>query len=192
MTRAVFLDRDGVLIADADCLTDPCQIRILPGVPSALRRLKNKGFLLVIVTNQAVVARGLATEEKVRHVHQRLNEMLLAMNAPAMDAAYFCPHHPQATLSAYRGACECRKPNPGMLLRAAKEFGLNLGASFMVGDRPSDILAGARAGCRTIWVQTGRHADPPIETADSSMTVPEPTFTCADLAAATEWILQVA
>jgi D-glycero-D-manno-heptose 1,7-bisphosphate phosphatase len=106
----------------------------------------------------------------------------------SLDGFYFCPHHPKATLPAYRQVCDCRKPRAGLLLRAATEHGIYLPASFMVGDRPTDIQAGARVGCRTIWVETGRHLDPPIETSEA-LPPPRPDHVCADLLHAARWIL---
>ncbi len=187
--RAVFLDRDGVLVEDAGLLTRAADFRLLPGVPAALTALKNAGFRLVVVTNQTIVARGLATEQDVVTLNAHLQRLLTQAGAPPLDGCYFCPHHPKATLPAYRVDCECRKPKPGLLLRAAQEHGLDLGSSFAVGDRITDIIAGARAGCRTILVQTGRHTEAPIETAEPLDTSIQPDHTCADLPGAAAWIL---
>lgn len=189
MNRAVFLDRDGVLVEDIHLLADPDDLRLLPGVPQALARLAAAGFRLVLVTNQPVIARGLATEETVHRIHDHLAGRIRAAHGPALEAIYFCPHHPRATLPAYRGPCDCRKPAPGMLLRAAREHALDLAASYLVGDRLSDIVAGARAGCRTIQVRTGRHADPPIESGEPLAPDVVPDHCCADLTAAADWIL---
>jgi D-glycero-D-manno-heptose 1,7-bisphosphate phosphatase len=189
LSRAAFLDRDGVIIEDVDWLIQPGQIRVLPGVPQALRRLAQAGFRLIVATNQPVVARGLATEAQLETLHAAVAAQLTAAGAPPLDRFYFCPHHPNATLPAYRVICDCRKPRPGLLLRAARDFRLDLRASFMIGDRPTDIAAGAAAGCRTILVQTGKHLLPPIQTADPMDPGLKPDWTCADLSAAAEWIL---
>jgi D-glycero-D-manno-heptose 1,7-bisphosphate phosphatase len=189
LSRAAFLDRDGVLIEDVDWLLRPGQIRVLAGVPQALRRFAQAGFRLIVATNQPIVARGLATEAEVDALHAALAAKLTAAGAPPLDRFYFCPHHPNATLPAYRVICDCRKPRPGLLLRAARDFNLDLPASFMIGDRPTDIAAGAAAGCRTVLVQTGKHLLPPIQTADSMNPLLKPDWTCADLPAAAEWIL---
>lgn len=186
--RAVFLDRDGVLIEDVNLLSHAGQIRILPGVPVALRRLAAYGFRLVVVTNQPIVARGLVTEAEVEQINTAISEQLVQAGAPTLDAFFFCPHHPRATLPAYRIECDCRKPRPGMILRAAKDFALDLQGSFMVGDRISDIAAGVAAGCRTVLVQTGKHLEPPITTSEPMNPALKPDHTCADLAAAVEWI----
>jgi D-glycero-D-manno-heptose 1,7-bisphosphate phosphatase len=190
MNRAVFLDRDGVLIEDINLLTRVDQLRLLPGVPAALRALRGARFRLVVVSNQTVVARGLATEQDVFTLNTCLQRLLIQAGGPPLDAWYFCPHHPQATLPAYRLDCDCRKPKPGLLLRAARDCQLKLSASIMVGDRITDIVAGARAGCRTIMVRTGMHAQPPIETSEPLDASVQPDYICPNLAAAVRWILQ--
>jgi D-glycero-D-manno-heptose 1,7-bisphosphate phosphatase len=187
---AVFLDRDGVLIEDVDLLVDPEKIRLLPGAPQALSRLKQHEFLLLVVSNQTVVARGLASETEVRQVHDLVTVQLRAAGAPALDGFYFCPHHPQATIASYRRDCTCRKPRPDLLLQAADEHGIDLAASFMVGDRLTDIIAGERAGCRTVQVLCGRHQDPLIVTSEPIDDDVRADYTCADLAAAVNWILE--
>lgn len=187
---AVFLDRDGVLIEDRDLLVDAAQIRILEGVPEALTRLHAAGFRLVVVSNQAVVARGLITECQLDAIHARMQALLQQAGAPPLDAIYSCPHHPEATLPEYRLACECRKPRPGMLLRAAREHRLDLCESVLVGDRLTDVAAGSRAGCRTVLVKTAQTEAPPIVTADPLDDPPQPDFVCANLSAAADWILR--
>ncbi len=191
MRRAAFLDRDGVLVEDADLLTRADQLQLLPGVASALNSLRDAGFVLAVVSNQPVVARGLVTEAEIEMIHSDLGRLILAAGGPVMDRYYFCPHHPKGTLPAYRMDCDCRKPKPGMLLRAARELNLDLQTSFMVGDRITDIIAGARAGCRAVLVQTGKHLEKPIETSEPIDTTVEPDYVCADLSAAAEWILNV-
>jgi D-glycero-D-manno-heptose 1,7-bisphosphate phosphatase len=190
MRWAVFLDRDGVLIEDVNLLTKREQIRILPSVPEALERLRRAGFALIVVSNQTVVARGLATEEDVRTIHVCLQYLLVEAGGPSLDGWYFCPHHPNATLIAYRKVCLCRKPGTGMFLQAAKELNLDLHKSFAIGDRLTDIIAGTAAGCRTILLRTGKHLEPPIETAQALDTSTQPNYTCDDLGSAASWILK--
>jgi D-glycero-D-manno-heptose 1,7-bisphosphate phosphatase len=189
MNAAVFLDRDGVLIEDVHLLTRAEQIHILPGVPEALSQLKAAGFQLIVVSNQTVVARGMATEEEVHTINQRMAELLKNVNGPLLDAVYICPHHPSATLPAYRMECECRKPRPGLFLQAARERDVDLKKSFAVGDRITDIIAGAKAGCRTVLVQTGKHTAAPIESSEPIDQSIQPDYMCADLAAAAKWIV---
>jgi len=188
--RCVFLDRDGVLVEDQGLLTKAEDIRILPGVPEALALLHGAGFALVVVSNQAVVARGLLSEADLLTLQGAVESHLRAAGAPALDGFYYCPHHPSATLAAYRLDCPCRKPRPGLLLRAAEELNLDLPASYMVGDRPTDLQAGHRSGCRSIWVQSGRHGDPPIESSDALDDGIAPAHVCDSLAAAAHWILE--
>ena len=188
---AVFLDRDGVLVEDVDLLTDSKDLRILPGVPGALNLLKSAGFCLIMVSNQPVVARGMISEEQVANINQDMVELLVASGAPKLDALYFCPFHPQANLTEYRQDSDHRKPKPGMLLKAAKEHDLDLNSSFMVGDRITDIIAGARAGCRCILVETGKHLAPMIQTTEPVDSSNRPNFTCTNLLKASEWIIQI-
>jgi D-glycero-D-manno-heptose 1,7-bisphosphate phosphatase len=187
----IFLDRDGVLIEDNGLVLDESQLAILPGVPEALSALKER-FRLVVVSNQAVVARGLLDEIQVRDLQKALEKRLTSVGAPPLDGFYFCPHHPRATLEAYRVDCDCRKPRPGLLFRAAEELSLDLTGSFMVGDRPTDILAGTRAGCRTVWVKTGQHDAALIETSETLDALPRADFVCSGLLESSRWILEQA
>jgi D-glycero-D-manno-heptose 1,7-bisphosphate phosphatase len=147
---AVFLDRDGTLIEEVGHLGDPDGVVLIPGVPEALGRLSAAGFALVVASNQGGVARGLFTEDDIRAVNARTAALLSAAGAPAIDGWYWCPHHPESS-----GPCDCRKPAPGMLKRAAEELDLDLGASWMVGDHPVDAGAARAAGARAIVVRTG-------------------------------------
>jgi D-glycero-D-manno-heptose 1,7-bisphosphate phosphatase len=151
---AVFLDRDGTIIREADYLRRPEQVRLLPHVADALRRLQDAGFALVLVTNQSGIARGLLTEADLAGVHDLLRARL-ARRGVHLDAIYYCPHHPEATNLRYRRACTCRKPAPGMLLQAAEHLDLDLTRSFAVGDSERDLVAGRAAGCRSVLVRTG-------------------------------------
>ena len=187
MNRCVFLDRDGVLIEDVGPLTDHDRIRLLPGVAEALRTLRENDFRLVVVTNQSVVARGLATESDVRQVHATIARRLECQGAE-IDDWFFCPHHPHATLEEFRCVCQCRKPAGGMLLQAAERHRLDLPASFMIGDRMTDVAAGIAAGCRTVWVQTGEHLAPPIQTNEPIDATLQADHVCGNLADAARWI----
>ena len=151
---AIFLDRDGVLIEDSHYLGDVRRVRLVPGAAETIAALNRAGWVVVVVTNQSGVARGLFTESHVHAVHAHLAEVLRGYGA-TVDTFEYCPHHPEGEVAAYRVACACRKPEPGMLLRAAEEIGIDLVASWMIGDRVSDLEAGAAAGCRTALVRTG-------------------------------------
>jgi D-glycero-D-manno-heptose 1,7-bisphosphate phosphatase len=151
---AVFLDRDGVVIEESHYLGDVSCVRLIPGAGEAIAVLNRASWVVIIVTNQSGVARGLFTVESVGEVHTHLSELLRGFGA-RIDAYRFCPHHPEAELAEYRMDCECRKPKAGMLLIAAREFGLDPARSWMIGDRVTDLEAGAAAGCRTALVRTG-------------------------------------
>jgi D-glycero-D-manno-heptose 1,7-bisphosphate phosphatase len=186
---AFFLDRDGVLVEDPGEALHAQTLELLPGALEAIRLARAAGRLVFVVTNQTIVARGMATEDEVRDVHARLG-LRLAREGATVDAFYFCPHHPSATVAVYRTKCDCRKPRPGMLLEAAREWDVDLAASVMVGDRLSDVAAGKRAGCRAGLVTTGQHDAPPIESPDPYMAV-EPDFIVADLLSAVRHALGV-
>jgi D-glycero-D-manno-heptose 1,7-bisphosphate phosphatase len=193
-TPAVFLDRDGVLIEDVGLLARPDGVRLLSGAARAVRALRQRGFLAVVVTNQPVIARGLATEADLERVHAHLQALLAAEAGELATVCGFryCPHHPDADVPRYRADCRCRKPRPGMLLDAAQAYGIDIGASFMVGDRITDVLAGREAGCTTILVETGRHLDPPIRTPEPLALDlgAQPDAVFPDLLRASEWILE--
>jgi D-glycero-D-manno-heptose 1,7-bisphosphate phosphatase len=140
--RAVFLDRDGTLIEDPGYLSDPAAVRLIPGAVEGLRALHAAGYRLILVSNQSGIGRGYFTPEQAEAVHQRLVDEL-ARAGVVLDDARYCPHAPDA-------GCACRKPQPGLLLAAAEELGLDLEASFMIGNSPVDVGAGRNAGCRTI------------------------------------------
>ncbi len=154
MKKAVFLDRDGVLNEEVDVLRDVKQLRVIPGVAKALQKINKLGFLAIVVTNQPVIARGWLTEKEVEAINQVLVSRL-AKKGGKIDAVYYCPHHPNANLKKYRLQCRCRKPNIGMVKKAAKEFSIDLKKSFMVGDTMPDIVMGKRAKLTTVLVKTG-------------------------------------
>lgn len=154
MRGAIFLDKDGTLIEDVPYNVDPALIRLMPGVGEVLRSLQEAGFALVVVTNQSGVARGLFPESALGGVEARLRE-LLAEDGVTLAGFYACPHHPEGTVPEYAQDCDCRKPGPGLLRRAAGELNLDLDASWMVGDILNDIEAGRRAGCRAVLLDLG-------------------------------------
>lgn len=150
----MFLDRDGVVVEDAHYLADPAGLRLLPGAGPALRRLRDAGWGLVLVTNQSGVARGLITLDGLAAIHHRL-EGMLAAEGVQLNGIYYCPHLPSAGDPQFAQECGHRKPAPGMLLSAASDLGLRLSHSWMLGDRRSDCEAGVAAGCRTILIAAG-------------------------------------
>ncbi len=176
MRKAVFLDRDGVVIRQVEgYLDDPGRVELLPGAAAAIKRLRDAGFAVVVVTNQAGIGYGHITEETLAAIHARLAEAL-SREGTKFDGIYYCPHTP-------RDNCPCRKPAPGMLVRAAEELGLDLSRSYMVGDMTTDIEAGKRAGCFTVLVRTGFGGSDGRSDA-------EPDAVCEDLATAAEFILE--
>jgi len=150
---AVFLDRDGVINENA-FVNDPNDLVLIPGAADAIARLNRASLPVVVVTNQGGIAMGYLTEETLGAIHDRLKQ-LLAVAGAFVDAIYYCPHIANAQLPAYRVDCRCRKPGTGMLEEAREDLGIDLSKSVLVGDSTSDILAGIRAGCRTILVETG-------------------------------------
>jgi D,D-heptose 1,7-bisphosphate phosphatase len=152
--RAVFLDRDGTLVQEAGYLDRLERLVFFPYSIDAVRLLNRSGFIVVIVTNQAGVARGIFKESFVAEAHQHITGRLEAGGA-RVDAYYYCPHHPDASVAAYRIACDCRKPSPGMFTRAASDLDISLEDSFVIGDRWHDLEAGQRVGARGILVRTG-------------------------------------
>lgn len=156
MGRLIFLDRDGVVCEEKNLLCKKEELVLLPRAVEAIRLLNRNNEIVIVVTNQPVVARGLCTEKDVQEMNEYL-ERLLKENEAHVDRFYYCPHHPKkGDNPEYTRECECRKPKPGMLLQAKQDLGLEtLADCYMVGDTIGDILAGERAGCKTILVKTG-------------------------------------
>ncbi len=149
LSAAVFIDRDGTIIEDADYCSHPEQVKVFPGVPEALRRLKSKGFKLIVITNQSGIGRGFFTVDQYRAVESEVSRQL---GHGLIDATYFCPDVPGQHSSD-------RKPSPGMVLQAQREHQIDLARSFFVGDKEIDVECGRNAGVRTIRVQTGFDRD---------------------------------
>jgi len=151
----IFLDRDGVICEEVDLLHKPNQLKLIDGIVDALKYIKNKGYLAVIVTNQPVVARNLCSIKELEYIHMKL-ETLLGNKGAYLDAIYFCPHHPDSGFPEenrkYKILCECRKPKAGMFFTAQKELNIDLQNSFMIGDRASDIEAGNLAGLKKSYL----------------------------------------
>lgn len=154
MKRAVFLDRDGNVCEDVGYLGDPSKLSVFPYAAEAVRRINESSMLAILVTNQSGVARGLFGEDAVLRVHDRL-ERELARGGARLDGIYYCPHHPTIGQPPYRQSCECRKPRPGMLVRAAADHDIDLSQSFVVGDKYSDVRLAHEAGARAVLVRTG-------------------------------------
>ena len=145
LSPAVFLDRDGTLMQDVDYCSDPKDVHLFPGTREALRKLKQAGYKLIIITNQSAIGRGYFNEAAYRTVEREVERQI---GQDLIDATYFCPHAPGHS-------CECRKPRPGMILDGARDHHLDLSRSFFIGDKQSDIECGRNAGVKTILVRTG-------------------------------------
>jgi D-glycero-D-manno-heptose 1,7-bisphosphate phosphatase len=155
LNRAVFLDRDGTLIKEKGFLCRFEDVEIFPFAVRALKIMRDHGFRLIVVTNQSAIARGICTESQVITLHRQLAGFFEGEEA-VIDAFYYSPFHEDAPLPEYRKKDESRKPEPGMILRAADDFGIDLKGSYMIGDSARDIEAGRRAECRTVLVLTGK------------------------------------
>lgn len=152
--RVVFLDRDGTLNEEVNYLHRKEDLKILDGVPEALRILKEHGYRLVVITNQAGVARGYYTEADVEELHRYMNELFRAEGVE-IDEFFYCPHHPEHGIGAYKIQCHCRKPETGMFEQAQQLFAVDKQASWMIGDKLIDVQAGQNYGLRTVLVGTG-------------------------------------
>jgi D-glycero-D-manno-heptose 1,7-bisphosphate phosphatase len=182
---AVFLDRDGTINEEVNYLGDPALLKLTPGAAKAIHRLNSHNIPVIVVTNQAGIARGYFSIAHMHIVHQALDLILDPDNAK-IDAYYFCPHHPTAGIGEYKTNCFCRKPAPGMLHQAAKDFQLDLSKSYLVGDKLTDIQAGNRAGCQTILVETGYGKTESTKYQDEEN---KPDQISPDLLDAIDWIL---
>jgi hypothetical protein len=152
--KAIFFDRDGTLNVDVDYLHDPADFVWTEGAVDAVRWANEHGYLAIVVTNQSGVARGYFPESDVTRLHDWMNNELGKYGAH-IDALYYCPHHPAAKIAAYRRDCDCRKPAPGLILRALREYDIDPAASLMIGDAPRDVLCAEQAGVRGVLYEGG-------------------------------------
>ncbi|HET7220438.1 MAG TPA: HAD family hydrolase [Vicinamibacterales bacterium] len=183
MRPAVFLDRDGTLIEEVGYLDSLERLNFFPFSVDAVRLLNRAGRAVVVVTNQSGVARGYFDEAVVAATHRHIADTL-ARGTAHVDGFYYCPHHPDGRVAAYRIDCDCRKPRPGLLRQAAQELNLDLQRSFVVGDRAHDIATGVNAGVRGVLVRTGYGRAHEAEAAPSAAAVTD------NLAHAVSWILR--
>ena len=179
--KAVFLDRDGTVNEYRGYISRPQDMALLPGAAEAINTFHALGYLVIVATNQPVVARGACTLSGLRRIHNRM-ERLLGEQGAYLDDLFFCPHHPDAGFPgenrAYKIPCACRKPQPGLLLRAMERYHIDPAASFMVGDSETDVLTAHNAGCRAVYLQCGRQSD----------VTPEGAAVFPDLAAFAQWL----
>ena len=185
MKRAVFLDRDGTLIEESGYLDRLERLILFPFSIDAVRVLNRAGFAVVIITNQAGIARGIVRESFVGEAHRHIADRLQAGGA-TIDGFYYCPHHPDGVIEKYTRTCDCRKPRPGLLRRAAADLNLDLEHSFVVGDRWHDLAAGQAVGASGVLVRTGLGWKD--EAAPDPETVPDAIVD--NLMGAAAWILE--
>ena len=179
---AVFLDKDGTVIENVPYNVDPEKIRLVATAAAGLTALSGAGYQLVIISNQSGVARGLFAEEALSNVKERVEKLLAEVGVP-LAGFYYCPHHPQGSVASYTTVCDCRKPAPGMLMRAARELNLDLARSWMVGDLLDDMEAGHGAGCRTVLIDSSHEEEWKLSVQR------QPDFKAADLGEAARMIL---
>lgn len=186
---AVFLDRDGVINEEVGYLDSLDKLKVIPSAYEAIKSINESGMKTVVITNQAGVAKGLFTEEFVRKTNDCLQTMLSQRGA-YIDNFYYCPHHPTEGEEPYRQICDCRKPAPGMLLRAAQDLNIDLKKSYFVGDRFRDMEAAKKAAVKGVLVKTG-YGSELLQDGGPDMATPEskPDFIAADILEAVRWIL---
>ena len=179
--RAVFVDRDGTLNVNIDYLRDPGKYRLYPGVAEGLRILKDAGFLIVVITNQSGIGRGIFDHKTLERVHQRMRD-LLAKEGACIDAVYYCPHHP-------KDKCACRKPGTALHEMAVKDLHIDPGRSFVIGDMEMDVAAGHKMGARTALVPEPRNRVKTLKDMESWDVRPD--FIGDDFLSAARWVLGV-
>lgn len=155
---AVFLDKDGTLVDDVPYNVDPRRVRLADGVVEGLCALQSAGYPLIVISNQSGIARGYFTEDELQRAFEQI-QRLLQPHGVLLDAFYYCPHHPQGVVEPYNIECDCRKPRPGLIVKAAYEHDIHLGDSWFVGDILDDVEAGQRAGCRTVFLNKGSETE---------------------------------
>lgn len=187
MRPAVFLDRDGTINEQMGYINHISRFVMLPRAAAAIRLLNAQGIPVVVVSNQSGLARGYFPESLIQEVHAKMNRVLAEAGAH-VDGIYICPHHPEAKEEHFRLACDCRKPRPGLFLQAAADLDLDLGRSYVVGDRWSDLKAAAAVQAKGVLVLTG-YGRGDYEYIGPTQPV-QPTYVADDLYAAVEWIVQ--
>lgn len=187
---AIFLDRDGTINEEVGYIKSLDKLVIIPTAFEAIRLINLSGFKAVVVTNQSGIAKALFSEAFVRKTHEQLQAALRKKGA-AIDAFYYCPHHPTEGDPPYRQVCDCRKPAPGLFLQAARDMSIDLAGSFMIGDRYRDVEAAHRAGVKGVLVKTGYGADV-LENIGPDQETPEgkPDFIADNILQAVHWILR--
>jgi histidinol-phosphate phosphatase family protein len=185
MKKAIFLDKDGTLIKDVPYNVNPALIQLEPFAAEALQLLQQNGYRLIVVSNQPGIAFSYFSPSALRRAYRYL-QTLLQQQGVLLQAFYYCPHHEKGTVATYSKKCYCRKPQPGLLLKAAAELDIDLQSSWMIGDILNDVEAGNRAGCNTILLNNGNETEWLMN--DSR----RPTHICSDLKMAADFIVEFA
>jgi len=175
--RAVFIDRDGTINVNFGYISNPDDFKIYPGVKEGIRLLKEKGFKIVVITNQSGIARGYFSEETLEKIHEKMKSEI-SQEEDIIDAIYYCPHHPDEK-------CNCRKPNPGLIEKARKDLDIDTKKSFIIGDRMLDVEAGFKTHCKTVLVPENKEKVN-IEMQESEI---EPDYVCDDFYTGIKWII---
>ncbi len=183
---AVFLDRDGTINEQMGYINHSCRFQLLENAAKAIRRLNDAGIPVVVISNQSGLARGYFPEELLTTVHAKMTR-LLAEEGAHVDGIYYCPHHPEAKEERFREKCNCRKPEPGLVLQAAAEMNLLPEESFVVGDRWSDIKTAVNCGARSVLVRTGYGRGDELYIGPQQTV--QPDYKAEDLLEAVDWIL---
>ncbi|HOX15273.1 MAG TPA: HAD family hydrolase [Smithellaceae bacterium] len=187
---AIFLDRDGTINDEVGYLDSADKLRIIPAAFKAVRLINSSGMKAVVITNQAGVAKGLFTEEFVREINEQIQSALLAQGA-LIDRFYFCPHHPTEGNDPYRLICDCRKPEPGLLLQAAVDLNIDLARSYFIGDRLRDVETAHRVCAKGVLVMTGYGQDLMQKSGpDQANELNQPDYIAQDILEAVHWILK--
>jgi len=174
--RAVFIDRDGTINVNSGYISNPDQFKMYPNVAKGIKLLYNEGFKIIIITNQSGIARGYFSKEKLEEIHDKMKKGLSEENVE-IDAIYYCPHHPDEN-------CKCRKPKPGLLEQAIKDFDIDVNNSFFIGDRMLDVEAGKKVGCRTVLIPE----DKELVQKEMEKSNVKPDHVCNDFYTGAKWI----
>lgn len=183
---AVFLDRDGTISEEVGYIRDPDQFQLMPKSAEAVKLMNARGLKVIVITNQAGVAKGYFPEAVINQVHKKMEKTLLDQGA-FLDGVYYCPHHPEGVVETYRQTCECRKPASGLLKKASEEHGIDLSRSYMVGDKLADVDCGHRIGAKAILVLTGYGKDEFKKTDGAK--IRKPDYVADDILDAVKWIM---
>jgi D-glycero-D-manno-heptose 1,7-bisphosphate phosphatase len=186
MKRAVFFDRDGTINEEVGYIKDLTDLKLIKGAADSINKLRDAGFLVILITNQSGPARGYYSEEWVKSLNNRVQELLI-QEGTKLDEMYYCPHLPDGTVPEYTKVCDCRKPEIGLFLQARAKYDIDLNNSFMVGDKATDVEAGHNAGCKSILLKTGYGT----QVLDGSyQSLPKADYVADDIVDAVEWILK--